>query len=73
MPYAASIASSDAVGRGLTSCVHARSPSQMKSTPNDPRNANALARYEQSARACASSASCSPAGRRGGVTFPHQR
>src|SRR5262245_27808941 len=33
MPYAAWIASSDAVGRGLTSSVHARSPSQMKSTP----------------------------------------
>ena len=51
IPYAASIASSDAVGRGLTSSVHARSPSQMKSTPNRPRSANAPARREQIARA----------------------
>ena len=55
-PYAASIASSDAVGRGLTSSVHARSPSQMKSTPNSPRSANAAARREQIARAWSSSA-----------------
>ena len=50
-PYAASIASSDAVGRGLTSTVHARSPSQMKSTPNSPRRPNAAASREQIARA----------------------
>ena len=72
-PYAASIASSEAVGRGLTSIVHARSPSQTKSTPNSPRRANAPARHEQIARAWPSRPSRSPAGRRGGTTFPHQR
>ena len=53
---AASMHSSDPVGRGLTSTTQARSPSHTRSTPNSPRSSNADARCAHIARAATASA-----------------